>query len=117
VPQPHFEIPLGFIDGANRDFQVSLPYLPNSTAVFRNGQLQTRNWLDGWVESAPGTGWVRLNEAPKVGDVIQIFYNDALATVLGEEVSPLHGRLVTVQEVRACLRPRDVLHGKIECVR
>jgi hypothetical protein len=76
VPQPHFEIPVGNVDGHNRDFQVSLPYTPGSIAVWRNGQLQTKPLDDGWLELSPGTGVVRLKEAPLVGDVIQIFYND-----------------------------------------
>ena len=80
---PRFETPVGVIDGANTVFTVSLPYVPGSTAVWRNGILLERTLVDGWVETDPTTGVITLNEAPKaIGaclDVIQVFYKDNLA--------------------------------------
>jgi hypothetical protein len=72
VPGPLIEVPTGPIDGSNRDFYTSVSYQTGSTEVWLNGQLKRPDWADGWVEVPPNR--VRLNVAPEVGDVVQVFY-------------------------------------------
>jgi len=65
----------GPVDGTNRVFTTSSPYVAGSVRAFRNGQLQTVNLQDGWVEL--GDQKVRLNEAPLVDDVVSFYYLQA----------------------------------------
>jgi len=74
VSQPKFEVASGAIDGVNKTFFVSVPYAPNTTAVFLNGAALRKDYANGWVETDSVTGKVDLNEAPIVGDVVQVFF-------------------------------------------
>jgi hypothetical protein len=103
VSQPRFEVAAGAIDGVNTTFTVSVAYTPSTTAVFLNGKLYRKDWDDGWIETNPALGVVDLKEAPVPGDVIQIFFTDTAAPSLEEEVTPLHGVLMEVGELRGML--------------
>lgn len=64
---------IGTIDGANRDFSVSVAYFPGTLFVYWNGKLQPKtNTTFGWIETG-GVGF-RLNSAPVVGDDIHCYY-------------------------------------------
>ena len=93
MPQPHFEVVLGPIDGANTVFTVAHPYAKNTTAVFVNGILYRRDWDNGWYESDPDFRVVTLKEAPLEGDTVQIFYLDTEPLAPEQEVTSLHGQL------------------------
>jgi hypothetical protein len=62
----------GIVNGTNRVFRSSRTYRPSSLRVFLNGILNRRELVDGWVEL--GSNKVRLNEAPKTGDIVQVYY-------------------------------------------
>ena len=62
----------GIIDGMNRDFQTSAPYVPGSTVVFLNGIALRKDWDNGWAEFGGST--IRMNEAPIDGDVVQVYF-------------------------------------------
>lgn len=66
------ETATGPVNGVNRDFYVSVQYVPGSTEVFLNGQAKRKNWVDGWTEMGPN--YVRLNQAPQPGDVVQVYF-------------------------------------------
>lgn len=72
MPGPVIETATGPINGSNRDFYVSVMYVPGSTEVFLNGQAKRQDWADGWVEL--GSNHVKLNQAPAVGDVVQVYF-------------------------------------------
>lgn len=95
-----FEVPSGVIDGSNTVFVVSSAYAPSSVAVFINGQLKNRPLEDGWVETNPAAGVVTLAEPPRVGEVVQIFFIDAVGGSDTVEVSPLRGRLKEVDQLK-----------------
>ncbi len=103
MADPRFEVASGVIDGVNRVFTVSKPYVLGTTAVFINGQLKRADFDDGWVESDPAAGEVTLDEAPRLLEVVQVFFSedDGGAVRPGEEVSPLRGRIIFTEEVRA----------------
>lgn len=90
---PHFEVASGTIDGSNTTFFTSLPYQPGFTAVWLNGQLKREDFADGWAETSPATGQFDLDQAPRVGDVVQVFFveADGISTNVCQEVSPLQG--------------------------
>ena len=108
-----FEVASGAIDGVNTAFTVSSAYRPGSVAVFLNGQLKRRDFLDGWTETTPGAGLVTLTEAPIDGDVVQIFFVDASpnAPIDLVEVSPLIGKLVSVDDIQGALEAVQELKG------
>lgn len=62
----------GAVNGTNQDFYTSAQYQTGSVQVFLNGQLKRVDLADGWIEM--GLNHVRLNEAPKIGDVVQAYY-------------------------------------------
>jgi len=106
MPEAHFEVPVGAIDGVNRLFTVSLPYTPGSVAVFINGQLKRADYDDGWVETDPSTGQVTVNESPiggSVPEVVQIFYLDTTQNDVTEVVEGIIG---TIEDL-------DMLYGTI----
>lgn len=69
---PVIERAIGAVNGVNRVFSSSADYVPGSVQVFRNGLLGERTLVDGWNEL--GGRKVRLQEAPRDDDVIQIYY-------------------------------------------
>lgn len=69
---PRIETPIGAINGVNRDFEVSTDYRSGSVRVFRNGLLNEGTLTDGWAEL--GGKRVRLNEAPKTTDIVQVYF-------------------------------------------
>lgn len=69
---PLFEVAIGATDGFNRLFSVTQDYKADSPRVWLNGLMQRKDAIDGWVEL--GNKKVLLNEAPHVGDVVQIYY-------------------------------------------
>jgi len=66
------ELPKEVPNGTRTVFTTPSVYATGTVRVIRNGQWQTEGLSDGWTEL--GGDKVRLNEAPKVGDVIMIFY-------------------------------------------
>lgn len=109
MPVARFEVAIGPIDGVNQTFYAPTPYSPSSTAVFVNGQLQRIDFDDGWQETNPATGEFWLKIAPIPDDVVQIFYRDTTGVLPGEEVTPLIGVLVSVQDdFQAVLQEGDV---------
>ena len=100
MAQPRFEIAVGAIDGSNKIFRVSAPYVSSSTAVFLNGKLCRKDWDDGWEETSPAAGTITLKEAPLAGDSVQVFFTDLSPARTEGEVTPLHGHLTAVGTVR-----------------
>ena len=92
---PKIEVASGAIDGVNQTFTVSGPYVAFTVAVFLNGQLKRRDFVDGWAETNPAGGAVTLAEPPQAGDVVQVYFLDALAAGQMEvvEVCPLVGTI------------------------
>lgn len=67
------ELAGGAVDGVNRDFTVAADYRSGSVLVLVNGLARERtNTADGWVELPPRT--IRLHEAPRTGEVVQVQY-------------------------------------------
>ena len=108
-----FEVASGTIDGVNTVFTVSSAYQPNSVAAFLNGQLKRKDFADGWSETNPATGEVTLAEAPRVGDVVQVFFIDGSPGASNDtvEMTILVGKLVAVEELDARLLPVQELSG------
>jgi hypothetical protein len=116
---PHFEVATGVIDGVNKTFKVSMPYLPGTLAVFLNGQLKVGGYMDGWVESAPTLGEFTMNTAPEPGpvggDVVQAFYIDSASVVPGTEVTPIFGVISTApDEIFGQLAAPTGIVGEVE---
>ena len=95
---PHFEVATGNIDGVNTTFFTSVPYQPQFTAVFLNGQLKRPDFDDGWTEISPVTGRFDLDQAPLVGDVVQVFFVDT-STAPTQEVLALSGLVEEVEDL------------------
>ncbi len=68
----------GAIDGTNAVFTARYAFLPESVNVYVNGLLKVRDWADGFTVTAPKT--VTLNEAPQVGDSLEIEYQTNMQT-------------------------------------
>lgn len=111
---PHFEVASGPIDGVNQVFTVSVGYAVGSTAVFLNGQLKRVDFADGWVESNPAGGEVTLDQAPLVGDVVQMFFLDMSPALPGEEVTPLFGIIDEIDELSGQLLEVCPIIGVLE---
>lgn len=62
----------GLVNGVNTVFTTSGSYVPGSVRVFRNGLLSRQEDTDGWVEL--GAKKFRMNETPKIGDVLRVYY-------------------------------------------
>ena len=69
---PIIEPAEGTVDGANKLFRSSKNYVTTTIQVFLNGVLAQRDLLDGWIEL--GSKKIQLNEAPKTGDIVQLYY-------------------------------------------
>jgi hypothetical protein len=100
---PYIEVAAGPIDGSNLVFTVSRAYQPLSTAVFLNGQLKVRTNADGWAETSPALGSVTLNQAPLVGDVVEIYYLDTSPTLFTLGMFPLSGTVKPIGDWQGAL--------------
>lgn len=69
---PVIEIPVGSINGVNRTFRVSSDYRSGTVQVWLNGLMHRKEGADGWSEL--GRNRVRLHEAPRSGDMVQIYF-------------------------------------------
>jgi hypothetical protein len=69
---PVIEVATGLVDGVNTLFQTTNPYLTGSTRVFIDGLTTVAINADGWSEVPPSV--IVLKEAPRVGDVVQVYY-------------------------------------------
>lgn len=69
------ERPVGAIDGANRDFVTSAPYVPGSLHVWQNGLVVIQGNDDGWEETGPAA--FRTREAYRLGSTIHVRYIEA----------------------------------------
>lgn len=63
---------IGIVNGINRDFRTSAPYISGTLIVFLNGVALQEDVEGGWVEL--GSGRLRMNEAPITGDAIQVYF-------------------------------------------
>lgn len=122
MPRPTFEVASGPVNGTNRTFAVSAAYEPGTTAVFLNGQLKKRDNADGWVETNPSGGFVVLDQAPSVGDVVQVFFTaldsrketeEEVTRIFGvlREIGMLGGSVREIDHVRGKLVLMDTLHS------
>lgn len=137
MPTPKFEVASGRIDGVNRTFTVSSGYAPGTTAVFLNGQLKKASNDDGWAETNPSGGVVVLDQAPAIGDVVQVFFTaivphdeteGEVTRIFGKlravdiieghfrEIDPFAGKLVAMESGRGSLRLSDNLLGAVVAV-
>jgi len=115
VAIPIFEVPTGVIDGVNTTFTVSSAYVVGSTAVYLNGQLKVKTFLDGWTETDPLAGIITLTEAPLDGDVIQIFYiGETPSSQIDEEIIPLESTIEIEDDVVSYLIEDDAIFSKLE---
>lgn len=69
-----FETPTGAVDGANREFFVSIAYVATSTEVFIAGSAKTAADTDGWDETDPDAGAFTMKKAPRTGDRILVAF-------------------------------------------
>jgi len=72
VGLPVFETPPEPVNGTNKTFTTLADYVSKSVRVWQNGMLQRKDLIDGWVEL--GFKKVQMKEAPRNGDVIQLYY-------------------------------------------
>jgi hypothetical protein len=72
VTAPVIERLTGTTNGANRTFETSTDYKPGTVRVFRNGMLNEKSLVDGWVEL--GGKRIRVHEPPKTTDIMQAYY-------------------------------------------
>ena len=72
MPLPTFRVLAGVINGVNRLFTTPVDYQTGSVRLLTNGQLKVETYEDGFVEL--GGNLIELNEAPKVGDVVQGYF-------------------------------------------
>jgi hypothetical protein len=110
-----FEVASGAVDGVNTVFTVSSAYVPGTATVFLNGQLKREDFTDGWAETNPAAGQVTLAEAPRTGDVVQIFFIDGSPNAPDDtvEVSPLVGKLVEVEMLNGLTIPTQEVLGAL----
>ena len=69
---PVFETPPETTNGSNKVFTTSADYKKKSVRVWRNGMLNRKEDIDGWIEL--GNRKVEMKEPPEATDVIQIYY-------------------------------------------
>ncbi len=111
---PHFDELVGTIDGVNQTFYAPLAYTPNTTAALLNGQMKKKSFIDGWSESNPALGEITLNEAPRVGDVVHLFYLDTTDAVFVEEITEISGTLADTDLLSGNIAEADTLAGSLE---
>ena len=72
-----YEVPSGIVNGSNTAFVSSQPYTAGTLHLFLNGQLKRSDYDDGLIETDPTSGTFALKEAPRNGDVVQVYYVEA----------------------------------------
>lgn len=102
MPNPHYEVPTGAINGTNTVFTVSQSYKSGSVAVFIRGILRQQADDDGWTETDSVAGTVTLKRAPLTDDRVTIFYLDLIANPL-DTVLELEGTLEEESELSATI--------------
>ena len=103
MPDPHFEVAAGPIDGSNVNFSVTMPYLASTLVVWLNGQLKRRDWDDGWIELSPLGGTFQMKVPPKLLDIVQAFYLDR--TLPGPETE--------ITGITGTIRPLSTLGARV----
>jgi hypothetical protein len=73
------DLAIGVIDGLNKDFTLTRGFIADTVVVMLNGQLRSIDQTDGWTIVGPV---IRLNEAPRVGDVVQVYYRESIPTTV-----------------------------------
>ena len=72
----------GTIDGANKIFFAPTTFVAGTFRLVMNGQVyESNDDRKGWVELSDQS--VELIEAPRIGDVLQAFYQDKDSEHLG----------------------------------
>ncbi len=66
------EVADGVVDGFNRTYRTARSYKTGSLRVWVNGILGLKELTDGWAELSGNK--FRLEEAPRVGDQVQVYY-------------------------------------------
>ncbi len=66
------EVPTGTVNGTNKVFYTSQPYVPGSLEVAENGLIQKR--VTHVVETDPSSGSFTFDDAPLTGDLLTINY-------------------------------------------
>ena len=66
------EVPTGTVNGTNKVFYTSQPYVPGSLEVVVNGLIQKR--VTHVVETDPSSGSFTFDDAPLTGDLLTINY-------------------------------------------
>jgi hypothetical protein len=106
---------IGAIDGVNDQFTTSKPYVSGNIHITYNGLLVLENCDDGWIPTNPATGEFQLRFVPRVGDIIQVIYEDA--TSLGEipvaEITKVNGKIRSVGKLSGKLRNINKLSAKL----
>ena len=102
---PRIEEGVGTIDGANTTFFTpTAPYGAGSVRYYLNGQLAEEVCV---TEVDPASGEIEVDTAPRVGDVVQFFYDDessAAPPEAGRTIRPIVGRIEAVYELHGSLR-------------
>ena len=62
-------------NGVITEFYTSMPYKMGTVSVWQNGIRLIQDWDDGYVELGGIT--IRMNEAPLLGDTLQVEYEAA----------------------------------------
>jgi hypothetical protein len=66
------EVAQGAVNGSNRTFKTARLYKTGSLRVWTNGMLGLAGLVDGWAEL--GGQKFRMDEAPRDGDQVQVYY-------------------------------------------
>lgn len=115
--QSSFEVLTGVIDGVNVVFTSSTEYEPGTTAVFLNGQLKrphVSGVQDGWTETDPAGGVVTLDEAPRPGDVVQMYFlHDVPAPAPTVVVEGIEATIADVDALSAVVDDADVVDAVV----
>jgi len=110
-------------DGTNDTFTVPFAYEPSTTRLFVNGQLKYEADDDGFIQSNPGIGEIKLKEIPYAGDRLQLLFEDLFTQ--GVTFNPILAFDVTLElsipaslcaeVVGAVVVPRDLqIEGEID---
>ena len=83
----------GSVNGVNKQFSTITKFVPGTIRVVQNGQVyEADDERKGWTELTDQT--IEMIEAPRTGDEMQAFYQDAdsehlgLVNVIGSPFDP-----------------------------